>query len=110
MRKLLPKHWHHKVAVFTFISVAIGDVVCGLLFAHFQHIPDWHGVYCALANSVTVGGDVSPSTNGGYWVNSIECLFIIPLAAATLSFFTSGLAATEVHNAKQEIIDAQSAR
>lgn len=96
-----PRDWHlhHKISFSTMVTAVVSDFVCGVLYAHFQHIPLWHGLYCALANGVTIGGDVSPTTNGGYWVNTVECFVVIPLFVATFTFFTSGLAAVELRRA-----------
>lgn len=94
---------HHRIALIVIASALLLDTICGLLYARFQHLPDWHGLYCALANAVTLGGDVSPSTPGGYAVNTAECLSVVPLFAATLSLFTSGLTAGHVARAERRI-------
>lgn len=94
---------HHRIALRVIVAALILDAGCGLAFAAFQHIAAWHGLYCGLANAVTLGGDVTPTTPGGYVVNVIECLTVIPLFAATLSFFTSGLTAGHVDRAERRI-------
>jgi hypothetical protein len=91
---------HRRIAVVVFISALIVDFWCGWGFAYAQDIPLWRGLYNALANAVTLGGDVAPSTPGGYITNAIECFTVIPLFAASLSFFTSGLA--ELHIRRSE--------
>lgn len=91
---------HHRIAL-AVIAAALGlDALFGLLFAAAEHIAVWHGLYCALANAVTVGGDVAPTTPGGYVVNAGECLLVVPLFAATFSLFTSGLTAGHVRRAE----------
>lgn len=93
----------HRWAIATVISALVLDAVMGLLYARFQHLPLWHGMYCALANAVTLGGDVSPTNAGSYVVNTVECFTIVPLFAASLSFFTSGLAGAQVRDSERRI-------
>jgi hypothetical protein len=52
---------------------------------------------------VTVGGDVAPTTPGGWIVNATECLTVVPLVAASLSLFTSGLTAVHVQRSEQRL-------
>lgn len=94
----------HRAAVRVILVALAADAVCGVLFSFAQRLPLWHGMYVALANAVTFGGDVPPSTPLGYAVNTIECLFVIPLFAATLSLFTSRLTGEHV---KQHVQDAK---
>ena len=60
--------WEDKgphVRAFIVISVALVlDTIFGLCFAAAQHISVWLGLYCALANAVTVGGTVPEMANG----------------------------------------------
>jgi hypothetical protein len=86
----------HRTLSLIVIAVTLAlDVTCGVVFAAAEHIAVWHGIYCALANAETFGGDVSPTTPLGYAVNFTECLLLIPLSGAVLSLATSGL--TERH-------------
>jgi hypothetical protein len=94
---------HHRLAALVVLAALILDTACGWLFAVAQQIPLWHGLFCALANAVTVGGDVPPSTPLGYAVTAVECALVVPLFAATFSLFTSGLTATHVHQATADI-------
>lgn len=94
---------HHRIALIVIAAALILDAACGLAFAGFQHIPAWHGLYDALANAVTLGGDVSPATPGAYAVNAVECLLIVPLFAAVFSLFTSGLTAQHVRKSESRI-------
>lgn len=84
-------HKHHRRAIRIIAAALVTDALCGLAYARFERIPAWHGLYCALANAVTLGGDVSPVNIAGYVINTIECTTVIPLFAAALSLFTSGL-------------------
>lgn len=91
------------MALLVIASALALDAACWLLYARFQHLADWHGLYCALANAVTLGGDVSPTTAGGWIVNAAECLTVVPLFAGALSLFTSGLTATHVRDSEKRI-------
>lgn len=81
----------------------IMDFFLGLGFAYVTGIPLWHGLYCALANAVTLGGDVSPVNSAGYVVNALECMTVVPLFAATLALFTSGLTGNSLDSAEERI-------
>jgi hypothetical protein len=94
---------HRRLAAITVAAALALDSVCGCLFAAYQHLPLWHGLYCALANAVTVGGDVAPTTPGGYAVTAAECLLVVPLFAATFSLLTSGLAAVHVRESEERV-------
>jgi hypothetical protein len=96
---------HHRLAALVVLAALILDTVCGAVFSVAQQIPLWHGLFCALANAVTVGGNVPPSTPLGYAVTAVECALVVPLFAATFSLFTSGLTAVHVHQARDEIKD-----
>ena len=95
---------HHRLALLTILSALVLDAGAGLAYsAATPHLSWWHGLYCALANAVTLGGDVSPANGWGYLINSIECITIVPLFAATFSLFTSGLTATHVRKSERRI-------
>lgn len=87
---------HHRIAGITVAAALALDVLLGWAFAAVQHVPVWLGVYCALANAVTVGGTVPPSVPWGYGLTAAECALVVPLFAATFSLFTSGLAGLHV--------------
>ena len=91
-------HRHHGYALITITTALILDFVLGWAYGGLEGIPHAHGLYCALANAVTVGCDVAPRRTAGYVINTVEFLTIVPLFAATLSLFTSGLAS--VHPAE----------
>lgn len=96
---------HHRRAVATITAAAILDALLGALYAAATPgLPLWHGLYCALANAVTVGGDVSPVNSAGYAIQSVECLLVVPLFAATFSLFTSGLTATRTDASEKRIM------
>lgn len=94
---------HHRIALVTITAAVVLDAACGLAFAAAQHIPAWRGLYCALANGVTVGGDIPPSTPAGYAVTAIECLLIVPLFGATFSLFTSGLTGSRITASEKRV-------
>lgn len=94
---------HHRIAAVTVTAAVTLDALLGYLFSVAQHIPVWHGLYCALANAVTVGGDVAPTTPAGYAVTAAECALVVPLFAATFSLFTSGLSAVQVRESENNI-------
>lgn len=74
-------------------------VACGLLFAHAQHIPAWHGLYCATANAMTEGDcDVAPTTALGYIVDTIEHVALVAIGASALGVFTSRLSSALVRS------------
>jgi hypothetical protein len=91
---------HHHIAFIVICLAVFLDAMCGLVFAHAQSIPLWLGLYCALANAVTVGGTVAPSTHVGYIATAIECGLVVPLFAATFSLFTSALAGIHVRKSE----------
>jgi hypothetical protein len=95
---------HHKLAAAT-IAVALAlDVALGLAYAAVTPgLPWWHGLYCALANAVTDGGDVTPANGAGYAIQAAEFVLVVPLFAATFSFFTSGLAAVHVRESEERV-------
>lgn len=86
---------HRKIfAVILVASLAL-DCVLGGVFAHLERIPGWHGVYCALADSETLGGDCAVTRHIAYLVKFGELLLLVPLAGSALGLFTSGL--SELH-------------
>lgn len=91
---------HHKRALLVIAATALLDAACGLLYAAAEHISPWHGLYCALADGVTRGGNASPTTTAGYIISAVECMLVVPLLGASFSLFTSGL--TAVHVAASE--------
>lgn len=99
--------WEDKgphVRAFIVISVALVlDTIFGLCFAAAQHISVWLGLYCALANAVTVGGTVAPAHLWGFIWTALECILVVPLFAATFSLFTTGLTAAHVRKSEDRI-------
>jgi hypothetical protein len=97
---------HHRVAA-QVIAAALGlDILLGALYSLVTPgLPLWHGWYCALANAVTVGGDVAPVNTAGYLLQAVECILVVPLFGASFSFFTSGLTAGSVADAEERIKD-----
>ena len=100
----------HRTALIVITSALMLDTVFGFLFAMAQHIPYWVGLYCALANAVTVGGTVSPSTHWGYAITAAECILVVPLFAATFSLLTSGMTSVHVKKSEKRIKDHVEAR
>lgn len=97
-------HVHHRRALAVITAAVILDAALGALYSLVTPgLPLWHGLYCALANAVTVGGDVSPVNGRGYAVQAAECSLVVPLFAATLSLFTSGLTGAGVAEAEARI-------
>lgn len=94
-------HRHHRLALLVITGALVLDAGLGLAYAAVTPgLPWWHGWYCALANAVTVGGDVPPANGAGYAIQAAECLVIVPLFGATFSLLTSGL--TQSHVAASE--------
>jgi hypothetical protein len=94
---------HRRTALLIITTALSLDAILGIAFAAAQHIAIWQGLFCALANAVTVGGTVPPTTPAGYVITATECLTVVPLFAASLSFFTSGLTAGHVAGAEERI-------
>jgi hypothetical protein len=94
---------HRRRALAVITAALVLDAGCGLWFAAAQHISWWLGLYCAVANAVTVGGTVAPSAPGGYLATAAECVLVVPLFAATFSLFTSGLTAVHVAASEERI-------
>ena len=94
---------HHRRALLIVAVALVADAVCGWLYGVHEHIGVARGLYNALANAVTLGGDAAPVNGWGYAVNTVECLTVIPLFAATLSLFTSGLTSTHVRASERRV-------
>jgi hypothetical protein len=94
---------HHRRALVVIAAAVVLDAVLGLLFAAAEHVPPAHGLYCGLANAVTVGCDIAPRSVAGYVVSALECALVVPLFAATFSLFTSGLTSTHVAASEKRI-------
>jgi hypothetical protein len=92
---------HRRRALAVILAAILLDTGLGLAYAaETPGLPWWHGCFCALANAVTVGGDVPPVNAAGYVVTALECALVVPLVAAAFSLLTSGL--TAVHVAASE--------
>jgi len=105
----------HGAALQVVTAAVALDVILGALYSlATPGLPLWHGLYCALANAVTVGGDVTPASGAGYVIQAAECSLVVPLFAATFSLFTSGLTSQDVHGrlaaAEKRIKDHTEAR
>lgn len=94
----------HRAAAATITAAVTLDAAAGLAFAAAEHLPPGLGLYWALTTADTVGyGDIAPHTAAGHWIAAVVMLTVVPLFAATFSLFTTGLTASHVHQAKQEI-------
>lgn len=94
---------HHRIALIVVAATLLLDVLLGFAYAMVTpHLSVLHGLYCALANAVTIGGDVAPVNGAGYAVQAAECLTVLPLGAS-FGLFTSGLTATHVKRAEKNI-------
>lgn len=94
---------HHRLALLTIAAALVLDAAMGVAYSAAMHIPVALGLYNALANAVTLGGDVAPVGVWAHVVNAIECFTIIPLMAAALSFFTSGLTGLHIQASEGRI-------
>lgn len=94
---------HHRLALLTIITALVLDAAMGVAYAAAMHIGVWDGLYNSLANAVTLGGDVAPVGVWAHVINSLECISVVPLFAATFSLFTSGLTATHVRRSESRI-------
>lgn len=94
---------HPRIAVLTIAAAVVLDQLLGLGFALAQPMPLWHAEFCALANAVTDGGDVTPRNGTAYAVTAAEYVLVVPLFAATFSLFTSGLSSIHIRRAEQSI-------
>lgn len=88
------KHQHIALVV---VGVALVlDAALGVAYGLAEHIGAWHGLYCALATAVTVGGDVSPANVTGYVLMAVVCATVVPLFGASFSLFTSALSSVHL--------------
>jgi hypothetical protein len=88
---------HHHIALVTLAVALVLDVILGVLYATVTPgMPVWHGLYCALANAVTDGGDVTPANGAGYIIQAIEYATVVPLFGASFSLFTSALSSVHL--------------
>jgi hypothetical protein len=95
---------HHRIALATIAAALVLDFALGLAYsAATPHLPWWHGLYCALANAVTDGGDVQPQNGAGYAIQAAEYVTVVPLVAATFSLFTSALSSVHVHASERRL-------
>lgn len=95
---------HHHIALVTIAGSLITAVILGLAYsAVTPGLPWWHGVYCALANAVTDGGDVQPVNKPGYAIQSAEFLTVVPLFVASFSLFTSAMSAVNQRASESRI-------
>lgn len=101
----MTRNWHHKRAIQVGAATIVLDAVLGVLVAVADHIPVWHGVYCALGTATTVGCDIAPRTGYTYAIFAVMMLTIVPLFTAIFSFFTSGLTADHVDAKTQQQTD-----
>lgn len=92
---------HHKRAFRVLVITVILDVFLGALVAVADHVPVWHGVYCAVGTATTVGCDLSPKSGWSYALFTVMMLTIVPLFTAIFSFFTTGLTSDHVENVTQ---------
>lgn len=93
---------HHRRAVIIIISALLLDVAAGIWFAIAEHIPATSGVSWALGVATTSGSRFSPVNSTGDTIQDIVQLTIIPLFAAALSLFTTGLTAGAVQTQLDE--------
>lgn len=96
-------HVHHRRALVIGGAAILVDIACGLTWAAITpRLPAWHGLYCALADAVTRGGDCPLTSGYRYLLSAIECVTVVPLAAATWSLLTSGLASVQAGKSVRE--------
>lgn len=89
---------HHKRAVIVLVAVTLLDVVAGLALAAIDHVPAWHGVYCTVGTTTTVGCDLPLHGGLAYGISSVAMVLFVPLWATAFSFFTTGLTADHVNS------------
>lgn len=94
---------NHRLALLTIVTALVLDAAMGVAYSAAMHIPVALGLYNSLANAVTLGGDVAPVGVWAHVINSLECISVVPLFAATFSLFTSGLTAGHVRQSEQRI-------
>jgi hypothetical protein len=95
---------HQRRAVFIILTALTLDAGLGLAYAaETPGLAWWHGLYCALATAVTVGGDVSPVNAAGYVITALECTLVVPLFGAAFSLLTSGLTSVHVRASEERV-------
>lgn len=112
MKNLWHKFWNmsHRDKAWWIVALALTTDACmGWLFSWAQHIPVWHGLYVALADAVTFGGDLSPSTPVGYIACTVICVMVIPLFGAALSLITTWLTSGSVKAHVETAVENQTA-
>lgn len=87
---------HHQIALVTVGAAVVLDTGLGLAYGSAEHIGPWHGLYCALATAVTVGGDIPPVNSAGYVIMALICATVVPLFGASFSLFTSALSSVHL--------------
>lgn len=87
---------HHHIALGVAAAALVLDTLLGIAYGAAEHIGTWHGLYCALATAVTVGGDVTPSGVTGYILMALVCITVVPLFGASFSLFTSALSSVHL--------------
>lgn len=92
------RNHHLKSAV---CALAAGALVplFGWCYARAEHLPWWHGAYCALGAAVTTGGDCVNRGGAGYAIAALEFAILVPLSTAAVSFGISHLTTRNVHAA-----------
>lgn len=87
---------HHKRALIVLGAVTLLDVVTGVILASIDHVPAWHGVYCTVGTTTTVGCDLPLHGGLAYGISAIAMVLFVPLWGTAFSFFTTGLTADHV--------------
>lgn len=108
---------HHRLAFAVIAATLILDFIAAVIYAHLTRIPilppqrgPYAGVDWAVATMMTTGDSGPPPlTRAQHWLWLGVHLSIIPLGAASISLFTSGLTARHVkhaeHRIKQHVTD-----
>ena len=95
---------HHHIALAVLGAALVLDTALGIAYGAAEHIGIWHGLYCALATAVTVGGDVAPSGVAGYVIMALVCFTVVPLFGAAFSLFTSALSSVHLRPVHARLI------
>lgn len=95
-------NWHHTRALQVLVATLALDIALGILIAVADHVPLWHGVYCAIGTATTVGCDIAPKSGYSYAIFALMMLTIVPLFTAIFSFFTSGLTADHIEGTTEK--------
>lgn len=90
-------------ALYVVIAAILLDILCGIGFSFFQHVPLWSGLYWAEGEATTVGSRFVATTPWAEFDKAIVGLTVVPLFAATFSIFTTALTATHVHKAESNL-------